>query len=413
MPWYSPMSWFSRTQAMNAKNNANTAILKSALTNYINATKNMNANATRKALNNTRIGLTETYKNRIANAVANAVIAAKKANVAMAAMNNGAVSETAAAKAVTFASTNVNKLNMYMKNLGNLTTNAAVNLYIKGGRNIQSNRNTNKSRPVPPGINGPTPLYKNFFNRVNSRGKSNLNYQKLLNNVRGVPANATNALINATASRIVKNYKSNNVKALINNKNSFEGQMRKIINSIEGRMPRPTPAKVGPLLAAQTQRQVKAPKYNKNTATQTLLNANVKALSLNNRANLIKAINSKLASTNTKPENKTKLTNKRKNISSIGGTNASFLNVSPELPANNPNTPGLVLKSNKGQVGGVARNVYYVNGSPNRYIKNTNGKYIKLSNGNVNLGTWPAPNANARKVIFDPENGFIQTNTKN
>ena len=139
------MSWFSRAQAMNAKNNANTAILKSALTNYINATKNMNANATRKALNNTRIGLTETYKNRIANSVANAVIAAKKAKVAMAAANAGAVSETAAATHVNNAALKIKALNELVesvsKNLNNkkLTANKAQNYinHIKAAANAQ------------------------------------------------------------------------------------------------------------------------------------------------------------------------------------------------------------------------------------------------------------------------------------
>jgi hypothetical protein len=205
---------------MNAKNNASTAILRSALTNYINATKNMNANKIRAALNNKRIGLTESYKNRIANAVANAVIKARKA----------------------------------------------------------TKRNLNANRALNAGRNG-GPKYANFFKLVNTK-------------------------------------------------------------------------KVG----GNNQRPANQRPANQRPANQ-------------------------------RPAN--------------------------QRPANQRQAPGLVLKSNKGQVGGVARNVYYVNGSPNRYIKNTNGKYIKLSNGNVNLGTWPAPNANARKVNFDPENGFIQTNTKN
>jgi hypothetical protein len=109
--WYDPRTWFSRGQAENGLNKATTAALQSALTNYINATKNMNANAIRAALNNKKIGLAESYKNRIANGVANAVVKARKANVMMKAANLGAIPETAAAAAVQTAATAVKNLN--------------------------------------------------------------------------------------------------------------------------------------------------------------------------------------------------------------------------------------------------------------------------------------------------------------
>ena len=125
------MSWFSRAQAVSGLKNANTATLRSALTNYINATKNMNANAIRKALNNTRIGMTDSYKNRIANGVANAVIKARKANVALNAANAGAVSEPVAAEAVRQAETAVNNLNKAIVNINttNFANNAAKESY--------------------------------------------------------------------------------------------------------------------------------------------------------------------------------------------------------------------------------------------------------------------------------------------
>jgi hypothetical protein len=124
-------SAFSRAQAMNAKNNASTAILRSALTNYINATKNMNANKIRAALNNKKIGLTESYKNRIANAVANAVIKARKANVAVAAANLGVKPETEAAAAVQQSTTAMNNLNRAIANINttNFANNAAKESY--------------------------------------------------------------------------------------------------------------------------------------------------------------------------------------------------------------------------------------------------------------------------------------------
>ena len=124
-------STFSRAQAMNAKNNASTAILRSALTNYINATKNMNAAAIRAALNNKKIGLTESYKNRIANAVANAVIKARKANVAVADANLGVKPETEAAAAVQQSTTAMNNLNRAIANINttNFANNAAKESY--------------------------------------------------------------------------------------------------------------------------------------------------------------------------------------------------------------------------------------------------------------------------------------------
>jgi len=391
-------SAFSRAQAANGLKNANTVTLRNALTNYISAVNKLNTKNSAHiygVLMQKKNGTNATYKNRIVNGVANAVAASRGAKDAVAAANAGATPETAAAGPVNKAANAIKNLNAFMNKLkAGSTPESEVNYYRKSGRSVANNRKLNAGR------NGGRPIHAKFFNKINSIDvlPKLVNLNKYMNTLSGNNNNKVNKYITNK-----RNFNANRALNAGRNGGPKYANFFKLVNT----------KKVGPILAAQTQRQVKAPKYNKNTATQTLLNANVKALSLNNRANLIKAINSKLASTNTKPENKTKLTNKRKNISSIGGTNASFLNVSPELPANNPNTPGLVLKSNKGQVGGVARNVYYVNGSPNRYIKNTNGKYIKLSKGNVNLGTWPAPNTNARKVNFDPENGFIQTNTKN
>lgn len=337
---------FSRAQAMKAKNNASTAILRSALTNYINATKNMNANKIRAALNNKRIGLTESYKNRIANAVANAVIKARKANVAVAAANLGAASETVAAVHVNNAANKLANLNKYMNTISGYTNNNnKVNQYITTKRNLNANRALNAGR------NG-GPKYANFFKLVNI---------KKVGATKQGPANANQRQASTGAN-------GNNNMAIVN----------------------------------------------KAIATKELSELNSAKL-LNAAANKLKNSNNKNFKSNFVIFAKRQI-NKMNNENNKKKVRSAIMKVSPEnnmfKQANNPNAPGLVLKSNKGQVGGVARNVYYVNGSPNRYIKNTNGKYIKLSNGNVNLGTWPAPNANARKVNFDPENGFIQTNKK-
>jgi len=350
MPWYNPMSWFSRAQAMNMKNNANTAILKSALTNYINATKNMNANATRKALNNTRIGLTETYKNRIANAVANAVIAAKKAKVAMAAANAGAVSETAAAEAVQKAATAVNNtanklanLNKYMNTISGYTNNKnKVNQYKATGRNLNANIALNLKR------NG-GPKYSKFFKLVKgqpigiARPNSNIpNVAAVMNFLNNHKNNQNNAR-NQAARNLATKYKGQNLSTL----------------------------NVGGLTNAQSNILERAIKFSRNNAAAQTPRAN-------NAAAQTPRANNAAAQT------------PRAN------------NAAAQTPAN-ANQP----KSKKGQVAGVSRNVYYVNGSNNRYIKNNAGKYMKLTNGNRNLNTYPEP---ANKNTYTFKNGAFVKN---
>jgi hypothetical protein len=83
-------------------------------------------------------------------------------------------------------------------------------------------------------------------------------------------------------------------------------------------------------------KQPAVPKYNKNTVTQTLLNANVAALSLNNCANLLKAINSKLNNANTTSENKQKLRNKRASVNNT--TQAPASNNTTQAPSSNNTT---------------------------------------------------------------------------
>ena len=156
---------FSRAQAMNAKNNASTAILRSALTNYINATKNMNANKIRAALNNKPIGPFGgmSYKNRIANAVANAVIKSRFANDAVNAAKAGIISEAAAATQVNNAANKLANLNKYMNTISGYTNNKnKVNQYITTKRNLKANSALNAGR------NG-GPKYANFFKLVNTK----------------------------------------------------------------------------------------------------------------------------------------------------------------------------------------------------------------------------------------------------
>jgi hypothetical protein len=206
-------SAFSRAQAANARNNASTAILRSALSNYINATKNMNANKIRAALNNKKIGLTESYKNRIANAVANAVIKARKANVAVAAANAGAVSEIVAAAHVNNAANKLANLNKYMNTLSSYTNNKnKVNQYIASKRNLKANSALNAGR------NG-GPKYANFFAfvrrpigiaRPNSNILNSVTVRRFLNNHK----NNQNNTRNQAARSLVNQFKGKNFSTL-------------------------------------------------------------------------------------------------------------------------------------------------------------------------------------------------------
>ena len=153
-------SAFSRAQAANGLKNAKTATLRSALTNYINATKNMNAAAIRKALNIKMGPLAKNnYKNRIANGVANAIIASKGANVAVNAANAGATPETAAAVVVNNAVSKLANLNALMNSISAEKPNRKIVLYQKYKRNFNANRALNAGR------NG-GPKYANFFNTM-------------------------------------------------------------------------------------------------------------------------------------------------------------------------------------------------------------------------------------------------------
>ena len=91
----------------------------------------MNAAAIRAALNSKKNGINGTYKNRIASGVANAVVKARKANIAVAAANLGAKPETDAAAAVQQATNAMNNLNRAIANINttNFANNAAKNAY--------------------------------------------------------------------------------------------------------------------------------------------------------------------------------------------------------------------------------------------------------------------------------------------
>ena len=116
---------FSPGSAKFMASNTNSALLKSALQNYIKAVNNLNNNARTEnklvaMMNDTRIGLTNSYKKRIANSIASIVakvprVAAKAAEAAA-----GAAPVTPAAVAVNNLANQINNLNRRITGIKNL-----------------------------------------------------------------------------------------------------------------------------------------------------------------------------------------------------------------------------------------------------------------------------------------------------
>jgi len=254
MPWYSPTSWFSRAQAMNAKNNANTAILKSALTNYIKAVNSLKPNMrTKQAITNilnqanANANNKRVIRNRLANGVAAAVFAAKKANVAVAAANAGAVSETAAATHVNNAAKQINNL----KNKVEASSGAAAVPYPKGlggvihgvtqGKN-QNNSGENVNRNYVLAILKNNNKYKTNRNKINAIIAYNpgLNFSKLARNNNN--NKIKKLLANANSIKKFKNVApaqrlNNTLKAAGNNNNTLTGNMFKQANNAAAQTP--------------------------------------------------------------------------------------------------------------------------------------------------------------------------------
>jgi hypothetical protein len=141
-----------------AANQAKTATLKNALEKYIAATKNLkNKQNILLKINNKPTGSIRTYRNMIANGVANAVVASR----------NGLIPETTAAAAVKQATTAVNKLknlNVFMNKLkAGSTPESEVNYYRKSGRSVANNRKLNAMKRN----NGTSNKYTNLFNKIN------------------------------------------------------------------------------------------------------------------------------------------------------------------------------------------------------------------------------------------------------
>ena len=162
----------------------------------------MNANKIRAALNNKKNGINGTYKNRIANAVANAVIAAKGANVAVATANVGAAKESEAAGPVNNAANKLKNLNALMNSIKSEEPNRKIVLYQNRRRNLNANRALNAGR------NG-GPKYSNFFKSVPAANGKNITFGGTVRNSNqntGINLTAEEGKRNVNAVKATRNY---------------------------------------------------------------------------------------------------------------------------------------------------------------------------------------------------------------
>jgi hypothetical protein len=164
-------SAFSRAQAANGLKKANTATLRSALKNYINAYNKLPTNARdlaniQKLLNTAKNANGITYKNRMATAVAQAVSASRSANVAqkMATSPIVPVPETAAAVVVNNAAKKLENLNTFINGIKNNSNNNKIVKYTAAGRKTSNNRKLNAMKRN----NGTSNKYTNLFNKINN-----------------------------------------------------------------------------------------------------------------------------------------------------------------------------------------------------------------------------------------------------
>ncbi len=158
---------FSPVAAKTMMSNSNSAALKSALQNYIKAVNELNNNARTEnklvaLMNDTRIGLTNSYKKRIANAIASIVAKAPRVASKAAMAAAGVEPATPAAVAVNNLAKNISNLNAFMNGFKGGNANALAKFYQNSGRNYRKNRGTNSQR------NGGA-RYANLWNNLNRR----------------------------------------------------------------------------------------------------------------------------------------------------------------------------------------------------------------------------------------------------
>lgn len=281
MVWWNPATWFNRGAAKSIIAEANSATLRNALRNYVNAVNKLNNKNNAHIyglLMKTANGANASYKNRIVNGVAKIVVASRRAlPQAVAAVVTGAP-EGPAAVAVNNATAKIKNLNNFMAGFKGGNANALAKYYTISGRNSKTNRNINSGR------NGGA-RYASLWNNLNRRAAvagfaelpgteatapalNEANHQKKINEalaeinaagnninkLRGIKTRLNNAKFNrgqATASAITKydiltnkitaNQALRNANALTPNSNqaainSVLNRLRKVQNRVPNTM---------------------------------------------------------------------------------------------------------------------------------------------------------------------------------
>lgn len=159
---------FSPSAARTMISNTNSANLKKALQNYIKAVNELNNNARTESklismMNNTHVGLTNSYKKRIANSIASIVAKAPRVAVKAAEAAAGATPAAPAAAAVNNLASRIANLNNFMNSVKGGNANSMFKAHKKAGRNVNRNINTNSSRT------GYGPRYTNVLRNIKAR----------------------------------------------------------------------------------------------------------------------------------------------------------------------------------------------------------------------------------------------------
>lgn len=376
MGWWPPTTWFKRS-AQTVLSNANTSVLRKALANYIKAVNSLKPNMrTNQAINsilnqaNANSNNKRVIRNRLANGVRNIIVASRRAlSQAANAVANGAP-EGAAAAAVNNATRKIN------------------------------NFRVSPPIPAPVGLAGKVFGVTKGKNQNNNASRTNINYiTKIAKNKTGLYRTNTNRVQAVLAANPTLNFASLMKKT--NNANT-----KRLLTLLAQ-----VPAAARPAVAAAAVNVVPntgealTSLFSEPIPLKTLLNKNIKTLNPNKIANLVAELKRKKGNATVSENNKKLINAKLAAIRGLSGAN-NFMAGAEALGLPN---------SRKGQVAGVNRNVYYHKNARNGYfIKNANGYYKKLSNGNANTGTWPAP-TNTRRYEYDSNDGFeaIGTNTTN
>jgi hypothetical protein len=273
-------------------NEVNSATLRNALRNYVNAVNKLNNKNNAQIyglLMKTANGANASYKNRIVDGVAKIVAASRRALPKAVEAAAGMAPETGAAAAVNNATAKINNLNKLMSGFKGGNANALAKFYGNSGRNYKSNRNLNSRRS---GGARYASLWNNLNRRTNVAAFSEL------------PGNEATAPALNEANRQAKINKAlSEINAANNNINKLRGIKTRLNNAgfNRGQAPESSVAKYNTLV-------------NKLSANKALQNAN--ALTPNsNQATLNRVISNLRKIQNRVPNTmRTRISNKIANV---------------------------------------------------------------------------------------------------